>query len=186
MPTERDRKHIVLLGRSRSDVPDYGGALRGRAPIHVLRTYTSAGALLEGVLGGDNGTSDKRGWFQCVYTRLGAVWSTCGAVKRVKYLCFNVCGGWLAYGKSGSTGSHYLLCGEVPAEYEEQSEGFVGNSSGWCAKWMPDWSERARDSRAKVYPTGYESQPVPVPSWDANCLWSMSVGIASAFVDASL
>ncbi|KAJ6606209.1 hypothetical protein DFH09DRAFT_1067085 [Mycena vulgaris] len=159
--------------------------------LEVQGPNTEEGVLSEGVLGGDNGTSGKHEWFQCVYTRLGAVWSTCRAVKRVKYLCFNVCGGWLAYGKSG----WLLYCFALTQPRAPTTCCAVGAWIG--AKEQPRFMSRPEMNRlSHELSNGMRNgcqiganepetperiaQPEPVPNWDANCLRSISVGIASA------
>ncbi|KAJ6473913.1 hypothetical protein DFH09DRAFT_1109824 [Mycena vulgaris] len=121
-------------------------------------------------------------------------------VKRVKCLCFNVCGKWLAYSKSRSTGSHYLLYREIPAEYKEQFKGFVGSSSRyivshWVGAWIGAKEQPRFMSRPKMDGFSHELSDglygvcmatvlsQPVLSWEPNPLWSMCLGITSASVD---
>ena len=50
------------------------------------------------------------------------------------------CRAFILFRSHTATGSHYLLCSEVPAEYEEQFEGLVGNSSGYViSRWVGAW-----------------------------------------------
>ncbi|KAJ6524095.1 hypothetical protein DFH09DRAFT_1096251 [Mycena vulgaris] len=136
----------------------------------VCDTPITMWALLEGVLGGDNGTLGKHGWrtaradvslrwgfeneereprlraasggVECLKTSFelidwGKYWgeSTGGCEYRE-------CTGrkaFILFCCHTATRSHYLLCGEVPAEYE-QFEGFVGNPSGYVvSSWFGAW-----------------------------------------------